>query len=56
MHKLLDLCNKPYDEYASDYKNMKKDTWFFKLTYKHKFVNEKGGKNTVYKYIIEKWK
>lgn len=54
MHKLLDLCNKPYDEAASDWKLMQKDTWFFKLTYKRKFVEECDGRKTVYKYIIEK--
>lgn len=53
MHAILSLFDKPFDKNIMN--KLSEDTWFFKLTYKHKFVEYADGKSTFFKYIISKY-
>lgn len=50
MHAILSLFDLPYD--PKKINELMKDTWLFKLTYKHNFINEVNGLPTFYKIII----
>lgn len=53
MHAVLSMFDKPFEQEIMD--KLSEDTWFFKLTYKHKFIEETEGKYTFYRYIINKY-
>jgi len=49
--ELVKVMNKPYDE--NRWKEMKKDTLLFKLSWKYDYVLEKDGKETFYAKLIK---
>jgi hypothetical protein len=54
MHTILGIINNEYNEDLL--KELEKDTWMFKLTYKCNFKSFINNKTTFYKKIIEIWK
>lgn len=56
MHILLDWLDLPYSKVKAMWQEVQQDTWFFKLTYKHKFIEQINGEKTFYKYLMDEWK
>lgn len=53
MHAILSLFDKPFEQDIMN--KLSENTWFFKLTYKHRFIESINGKPTFFKYIIDKY-
>lgn len=53
MHAILSLFDKPFEQDIMN--KLSTNTWFFKLTYKHLFVEYTDSKPTYFKYIIDKF-
>lgn len=53
MHVILSLFDKPFEQDIMN--ELSENTWFFKLTYKHKFIESTNGRPTFFKYIIDKY-
>lgn len=56
MHVLLDKFDVAYSNICDEFDETWKDTWMFKLTYKHKFIEWANGDYTLYKYIVDEFK